>query len=613
MNFLKATFMRSSKLLSPRDRKILWMISIIQAFLGLLDLIGVALIGVLGALSINGVQSRSPGNRVSSFLKFLNIETLEFQAQVVVISSMAVILLLLRTGLTVYFTRRTIYYLTIKAARTTGAIASGLFARDLIDIKKYTNQEILYSLTYGVNSIMVGIIGTTITAIADVAIFTIILFGLLIADFTLGVSALVLFVSVGLTIYLLQQKRAKRLGIVFSELNIESEEKIVEAIGSFREIKVHNRQQYYAEQIKRIRLKIAYVQAEMNFMPQVSKYVIETSLLIGTFLIAGIQFYLKDASHAVASLAIFMAAGSRIAPAVLRLQQGMVTIRTNLGSANPTLDLIEDITILDNPLITSKPNFNYVGFEGKIELENIFFKYSDRSSFDLKIENLRIEEGSHVAIVGPSGSGKTTLADLLLGVISPNSGRVEISGLSPSKTISKWPGAISYVPQDVSISNSPLIENIALGFDRDDINSEWINLAISQVDLNSMVLNLTNGLESKLGERGGNISGGQRQRIGIARALYTKPRILILDEATSALDGATELVITKSLNALDAKTTLITVAHRLSTVRSADLVIYMESGRVVASGSFQEVRNKVPNFDRQAELMGLRNEGLKDG
>ena len=612
MKFLRETFLRSSKLLSNRDRKILLIISIVQACLGLLDLMGVALIGILGALSINGIQSKNAGTRVSGFLRFIRIDDLEFQTQVAVISMFAVALLLLRTLLTVYFTRRTIYYLTLKSARITGSIASGLFARNLLDVKKYTNQEILYSLTFGVNSIMVGIIGTAITAIADASIFIIIVFGLLVADFNLGISALLLFVSAGMSIYILQQKRAKHLGVAFSKLNIESEEKIVEALGSFREIKVHDRQQYYAKKIEKIRLEVAHVQAELNFMPQVSKYVIETTLLIGTFFIAGFQFYSKDASQAVASMAIFMAAGSRIAPAVLRLQQGMVTIRTNLGSAEPTLDLIEDIKISDQPSEPSKVSSDYIGFEGIIEIENISFRYSKFDSFNLEIDSLKIAEGSHVAIVGPSGSGKTTLADLLLGVICPDAGSVKISRLIPSEAISKWPGAISYVPQDVSISNSPLIDNIALGFDREEIDRELVDLAISQVDLNSMVSNLSNGMESKLGERGGNISGGQRQRIGIARALYTKPRILILDEATSALDGETELGITKSLDALNANTTLITVAHRLSTVRSADVVLYMESGRIVSAGSFQEVRNKVPNFDRQANLMGLRNESEND-
>lgn len=612
MKFLWNTYSRSSKLLSRRDRKILWLITIIQALLGVLDLIGVAMIGILGALSINGIQSRNAGSRVSDVLELIRVENLDFQSQVAVIGSLAVLLLLARTILTVFFTRRTIYYLTLKSARITGTLASGLFARNLIQIKKYTNQEILYSLTFGVNSIMVGIIGTAITAFADGSIFVIIVLGLLFADVGLGISAIIIFATAGLSIYMLQQKRAKHLGIVFSKLNIESEEKIVEALSSFREIKVHDRQQYYARQIERVRLEVAKVQAEMNFMPQISKYVIETTLVIGTFLIAAIQFYLKDAVNAVAALAVFMAAGSRIAPAVLRLQQGMVTIRTNLGSANPTLDLIEDLKIGDSQKELLNPSFDYTGFNGVIELDQVSFKYSHESSFNLKVDNLKIEAGTHVAIVGPSGSGKTTLADLILGIITPDGGRVEISGLSPMNAISKWPGAVSYVPQDVTISNSTLIENIALGFDPDEINREWIDRAISQVDLTRMVDAFEDGLSTKLGERGGNISGGQRQRIGIARALYTKPRVLILDEATSALDGETELGITKSLNSLDSKTTLVTVAHRLSTVRDADLVIYMESGKIVSTGTFQEVRNSVPNFDRQANLMGLKNESQKN-
>jgi ABC-type bacteriocin/lantibiotic exporter with double-glycine peptidase domain len=608
--FLRDTFLRSSKLLSQRDRRKLMLISIFQAFLGVLDLIGVALIGVLGALSINGIQSKNSGNRVSAVLKFMKIDSLEFQSQVAVIGSISVLLLISRTLLTVYFTRRTIYYLTIKSARITGAIASGLFSRNLLEVKKYTNQEILYSLTIGVNSIMVGVIGATITAFADVSIFLIVILGLLVADLGLGISAILLFTSAGLCIYLFQQKRAKYLGIVFSELNIKSEDKIVEAIGSFREIKVHNRQQFYAREIERTRVEVAHVQAEMNFMPQISKYVIETTLVIGTFLIAVVQFYLKDAVNAVAALAVFMAAGSRIAPTVLRLQQGLVTIRTNLGSASPTLDLIESLKINAEYKETEKTSFVYTDFRGDIELSNVLFRYSKNNDFSLEIDKFQIKEGSHIAIVGPSGSGKTTLADLLLGVITPDSGSIKISDLNPSEAISKWPGAISYVPQEVSISNSSLIENIALGFDREEINRKWIEKAIGQVALDKMIESLSEGLESKLGQSGGDISGGQRQRIGIARALYTQPRVLILDEATSALDAETELGITKSLDALDEKTTLITIAHRLSTVRNADVVIYMENGRILSFGTFQEVRDRVPNFHRQANLMGLNSESL---
>lgn len=609
MNFLSTTFMRSSKLLSKRDKKNLVIISVIQALLGVLDLIGVGLIGILGALSINGIQSRNADGQVGKFLSWMQLENLNFQSQVAIIGGLAVLLLLSRTILTIYFSRRTIYYLTIKSAKITGLISSGLFELDLLELKKYTNQEILYSLTFGVNSIMVGIVGTAVTSFADISIFIIILTGLLVADFALGLSALVLFVLVGLAIYLLQQKRAKHLGILFSKLNVSSEEKIVEALNSFREIKVHNRQQFYAHEIEKIRIDIANIQAEMNFMPQVSKYVIETTLVIGTFFLAGLQFYLKDATHAVAALALFMAAGSRIAPAVLRFQQGLVTIRTNLGSANPTLDLIDKVGVEGIHEAPRSADFKYENFDASIKLRNVKFSYKDTSEFGLDISNLSIPEGSHVAIVGPSGSGKTTLADLILGVIRPDSGEVLISNIPVSEAVRQWPGAISYVPQDVNISNTSIQENIALGYHVKDIYQNQIILASGQAHLNEFIEDLPQGNMTKLGERGGNISGGQRQRIGIARALYTKPKIIILDEATSALDGDTELNITETLKSFGEKTTLITIAHRLSTVRDADLVIYLKSGKIIDMGTFQEVRNNVPDFDRQANLMGLDNEG----
>jgi ATP-binding cassette, subfamily B, bacterial PglK len=608
MSLLGATFLRSSKLLSSRDKKILVVISVIQALLGILDLVGVGLIGLLGALSINGIQSRNAGTQVSRVLSWLHLENLEFQLQVAIIGAVAVLLLLCRTLLTVYFTRRTIYYLTLKSAHITGSIASGLFELSLLDLKKYSNQEVLYSLTFGVNSIMVGIIGTAVTSFADVSIFIIILSGLLFADFTLGMSALVLFVAVAVAIYAFQQKRAKHLGISFSKLNVLSEEKIVEALNSYREIKVHNRQQFYAREIEKIRTEIANIQAEMNFMPQVSKYVIETTLVVGTFFLAGLQFYLKDATHAVAALAIFMAAGTRIAPAVLRFQQGLVTIRTNLGSANPTLDLIDSVSTnvkFDTPRVA---DFAYENFEAKIELNNVSFTYGNSADFGLEISKLTIQEGSHVAIVGPSGSGKTTLADLILGVINPNMGEILVSNIPVSEAIRNWPGAVSYVPQDVNISNTSIRENIGLGYALIDIDQQNVALAASQAHLTELIEKLPNGTMTKLGERGGNISGGQRQRVGIARALYTKPRIIVLDEATSALDGETELNITETFKSLGEKTTLITIAHRLSTVRDADVVVYLQSGKIISSGTFQEVRDAVPDFDRQANLMGLENE-----
>jgi ABC-type multidrug transport system fused ATPase/permease subunit len=344
----------------------------------------------------------------------------------------------------------------------------------------------------------------------------------------------------------------------------------------------------------------------MNFMPYISKYVMETSVVIGSLFLASIQFVLQDASHAVATLAIFLAAGSRIAPAVLRVQQGLVTLKGALGQARPTLDLIDDIgsTRVDNSLVDVL-DIEHPGFEAFIQVQNVSMSYPNRDEPVLRNISFRINPGEFVAIVGPSGSGKTTLLDLILGLLVPDSGEVLISKEEPLKCISKWPGALAYVPQDVVIVSGSIAENVDLGFEKSAISDELIKNALSLSMLDSLLLELPEGSQSSVGERGNKLSGGQRQRLGIARALFTKPRILFLDEATSSLDGQTEREITESIISLKGNLTVVTIAHRLSTVRNADKVIYLDKGQIVSIGTFEEVRNQVIDFDNQATLMGL--------
>ena len=194
---------------------------------------------------------------------------------------------------------------------------------------------------------------------------------------------------------------------------------------------------------------------------------------------------------------------------------------------------------------------------------------------------------------------------MLLGAISPSDGSVIISGNTPADAIKKWPGAIAYVPQNVMVCEGTVRENIALGFPDADITDDLLLSAIRIAHLDQFIGELPNGLESYIESKGTNLSGGQRQRIGIARAMFTRPRLLVLDEATSALDGQTEAYISDAIQALKGDVTVITIAHRLSTVREADAVVYLDRGVVAAIGSFDEVRRAIPDFDDQAKLMGL--------
>jgi ABC-type multidrug transport system fused ATPase/permease subunit len=599
-------FRKAIRILEKSDRRKLAYITVIQIFLGLLDLLGVLAVGLLGTLSVTGVQSRDPSSRVYKVLEMLGIVNLSIQVQASIIGITAVFLLVGRTIFSIFITRRILYFMARRGAVISANLISRLLAQPLLVIQKRSTQESLFAVTTGVQIIALQIIALSVMLVADIALLFILIIGLFAVDPITSVGTVMIFGIVALILYNLMHKRANRIGALNSRLSIKSNEKIVEVFSSYRESVVRNRRDYYARTIAETRLEIANANAEIGFMPYISKYVLETTVVVGAVLIGALQFTVQDAAHAVATLAIFVATGTRIGPAVLRIQQGVVMMKSSFGMAKPTLDLIDFlgnkpmVEHFDDVVHTEHP-----GFEASIELTNISLTYPGKSDPALEKISIKVNAGKIIAIVGPSGAGKTTLVDVLLGVIEPDKGSARISNVTPLEAIAKWPGAISYVPQDVMVVNGTIRENVALGFPIHAASDELVTSALSIASLNDFVADLPEGLDTNLGERGGKISGGQRQRIGIARALFTKPKLLVLDEATSALDGDTEESISSDIQKLKGSTTVVLIAHRLSTVRDADIVLYMDKGEIVAKGTFDEVRNAVPDFNRQAKLMGL--------
>jgi len=592
--------------LSRADQKKIIIVTLIQISMGILDLLGVFAIGLLGVLSVTGLQSQAPGIRVSTALRVLHISESSFQIQVLVISIVAVLLLVGRTVLSIFFTRRVIFFLSRRGALISANLISRLLSQSLLTVQSRTTQEIVFSVTRGVNIITLQILASAVVLVSDISLLLIMAVGLFVIDPATALGTILLYCVIGLFLHRLMHVRANRLGEENSKLSIQSDEKIVEVFASYRESVVRNRRDYYSREIGKLRLNLANTVAEQSFMPYISKYVIETSVVLSALLIGAMQFVFQDATQAVATLAIFLAAGTRIAPAVLRVQQGSIIIKGGLGAASPTLDLIDSLG--DEPIIESVDDtvdIVHEGFIPEIQITGTTLSYPNNPRPAISDVTLNIPAGAFVAFVGPSGAGKTTIVDVLLGVLTPDEGGVLISGLPPLLAITKWPGAISYVPQDVVISSGTFRQNVALGFPPEVATDEMVMSALKIAHLEKFVSGLPNGVDTQVGERGTKISGGQRQRLGIARAMFTRPHLLVLDEATSSLDGETEASISDAIYALRGSTTVVLIAHRLSTVRNADLVVYLSNGKVLATGTFDQVRNSVPDFDNQAKLMGL--------
>jgi ABC-type multidrug transport system fused ATPase/permease subunit len=489
-------------------------------------------------------------------------------------------------------------------------ISTRLFAKyinqSLPRVHAHSYQEVVYSVTSGINALVVGVIGGMLTLVAEFSLLILMLIALVLVDKLIALITLTAFGSLAAGLYYFLNTRAHHIGVEGSKYAIASDEVIYEALGSYRELFVKHSLGAYVNKLSNYRKVHANYLAEQQFLPSISKYAIEIAVVVGALGISAIQFKLYDSNHAIASLAVFIAAGMRIAPSLMRLQQGLIQIKSSLGVSEPTLNLMLELSEVE-PLSKSLEAGNRQSqtFVSSIDAKAVTLQYAGSSNPAISDVNIEIAPGSFVAIVGPSGSGKTTLVDSLLGLIKPNFGSISISGVSPRLALEKWNGKVAYVPQNVVIHPGTLRRNITLGYESAQVSNSKIEDAIRLSHLQDFLEGLPQGLETDLGRQGTKLSGGQRQRIGIARALLSDPEILIFDEATSSLDSASEKEISMALQSLRGKVTIISIAHRLSSVQDADLVYYLENGRVQASGTFEQVRALVPDFDEQAKLLGL--------
>ena len=607
---------RAIRLLPPSKRRLLFLAAAVQVSLGLLDLLGIALVGVLAAVAVSGTGISTIPAPVESFLDRLGLDNLTVTQLSAAIAVTAVVVLVLKTGLAAIMQRRIFRFLANRQADVSARLARSFLSKPLLDVQRWTEPEAIYALGSGVGAATVSLLGSSIIIASEAFLFLIVGVTLFLLDPWLTLGAIALFGVIVLVMHRVLTKRSTRNAQIVTEASIDTLAAVSEALQTYREATVLNRRDLYLARYERLIGRYAEATASTAFIMEIPKYVLEATLYLAILLLAGVQFLTKDFAAAAATTALFLAAGTRVTPALLRLQGAGITIRNAAVQAQPTFYMADFLQMSStdgaapaNPpaaaAIRERIARGHGDFDATIVVDDTSVIYLDAAEPALRHASFTAPSGSSVALVGSTGAGKSTLADVVLGVLEPVGGSVTISGVAPREAITRWPGAIAYVPQQVALVFGTVRDNVALGLPREAVDDALVWEALERAYLAEFLRDSREGLETMIGERGVRLSGGQRQRLGIARALYTRPRLLILDEATSALDAETEVAIIKTLDALEGEVTTVTIAHRLATVRRADLLLYLEGGEIVARGTFDEVRQSVAGFDRQASLLGL--------
>lgn len=600
-------------LLTRRDQRLLGVTVLIQMSTSFLDLIGVLLLGLVGALAVTTVQSQPAPASVTALAEALGLGSLSDQQLVMVFAGAAAFVLLVKSVVASLLTRRVFRFLANRQALVSARLAKALLSRPLTFLQERSTQETAFALIQGAGLATVQILGQLVMAITEVTLLIVLGVALLFLDPIVTLAAIAFFALVAWGLQRAMGGWASRVGGEAARADIASLNVVQEALNAYREITVANRRDLYVAHIQRLRWDAARATADSTFIQQVPKYVLEAALVLGGFALAGILFTTQDAVSAVSTLALFLAAGSRVMPSLLRLQGAALGLRGSAAGAGATFDLAKRLGnphddpggIEDDQRLKEILENGHSGFTAEVRVHDVSVQYPGSAADAVQNVSLSVREGQSIALVGRSGAGKSTLADLILGVLQPTSGSVTISGVPAPDALRRWPGAIAYVPQEVVLANGNIRENVALGLPRGAVDDDRVWRALARAHLDTYLHQQREGLDTLIGEGGMRLSGGQRQRLGIARALFTEPKLLVLDEATSALDAETEIAITQTIHDLEGDVTTIVIAHRLATVRSADHVVYLEEGCILATGAFDEVRRRVPALERQASLLGL--------
>lgn len=367
------------------------------------------------------------------------------------------------------------------------------------------------------------------------------------------------------------------------DLNALVNKWILQSFSGIKEIKVINAEQFFIDNYDKHYKESVTIKRQQSILTFIPRPIMETVCISGLLITLIIRLVLGDGDITafIPTLSVFVMAAFRMLPAFNRITGYLGTIMFNLPSIHAVYDDLMEIEQLMKEKEQDKHDIAEITLNDAIRMEKLSFKYPENDKWILENVDLEIPKNTSVAFVGSSGAGKTTAADVILGLLEPQSGKVTIDGKDIKEHMHAWHNCIGYIPQTIYLMDDTIRANITFGVPEDEIDEKQIRKALEEAQLDVFVDSLKDGLDTVIGDRGVKLSGGQRQRIGIARALYRNPKVLILDEATSALDNETEKEVMAAIDELHGTRTLIVIAHRLSTIKKCNKIYEIGNGNIV--------------------------------
>ena len=403
------------------------------------------------------------------------------------------------------------------------------------------------------------------------------------------------------TFILLNKKKMKEYGEEEQERRAEMIKAVNQGLGGIKEARVLNREDEFIDKFRIEAFKSTRLMAYLRFIQQIPRPVVETTAVLGMLMIAVLLVWQDRSMGAIIPiLTLFAMATVRLMPSVQQLVSMYTRLRYNIVSLDPVYDDLKELAAFNTEFKKDRRKNNQLKLNDCIKINNISYHYPDSEVQALENISLTVPKGKAVGFVGSSGAGKTTIVDLILGLLEPDKGEILIDGVDIQQNLSAWQKNMGYIPQSIYLADETLRSNIAFGIPKEEIDDSKVLNAVKLAQLGTLIEQLPDGLETIIGENGTRLSGGQRQRVGIARALYHAPDVLVMDEATSALDNITEKQITNAIESLKGERTLIMIAHRLSTVKNCDMLYFMEEGKIVEQGTYDDLVHSNIRFREMA-------------